>query len=151
MTIEELHDKAMGLSDLGFISQQRGDSSKATSFFSQACKFEAKAALTSAELNIGQPTVGILFRSAGTLAGYVGDISEMLSLTQKAIKTNLLPWQIQEFLELLNDNKIYVESLDEEIINRLIIDNVLSKSNVNKKEPPISNHYYQKKRKKINA
>ena len=78
--IEELHDKAMELADLGFISKKQGKQQEAIAYFSQAYKSEEKAANLAHEIGLGQPTVGILFRSAITLASDASDIGKITVL-----------------------------------------------------------------------
>jgi hypothetical protein len=125
--VEDLHDKAMEMADLGFINKHKGQHQEASNYFSQACKYEEKAALLAQENHLGQPTVGILFRSAATLASDYGDIDKMLLLTQKAVATSLLKWQQTEFLELIAHHRIKIHSLDETEINNLIYTRKLSK------------------------
>jgi hypothetical protein len=126
-TVEELHDKAMELADLGFISKQQGRQREANAYFSQACRYEEKAAIVALEVNLGQPTLGILFRSAATLASDTGDLDKLLLLAKKAISTNLLKEQKNDFLELIWQNRIRLSTLNGEEIDRLIYERKLLK------------------------
>lgn len=125
--VEELHDKAMELADLGFISKHQGKLQESNTYFSQACKYEEKSANLAQQIGLGQPTIGVLFRSAATLASDTNDIGKMLSLIKKAVTTGLLKGQQNEILELIAQHKIKVNSLDETEINNLIYDWKLSK------------------------
>ena len=118
--VEELHDKAMELADLGFISKKQGKQQEAIAYFSQAYKSEEKAANLAYESGLGQPTVGILFRSAITLASDASDIGKILSLIKEAITTGLWKEQQTEILELIAQKRIRLHSLDETEIDNLI-------------------------------
>jgi small subunit ribosomal protein S20 len=118
--IEELHNTAMELADLGFTNRQQGKQYEANVYFAKACKLEEEAAVNAIKHGLGQPTVGILLRSAATLASDIGDVGKILSLTKKAVSTDLYKEQENEFLELIAQNSIKLHSLNEIEIDNLI-------------------------------
>jgi small subunit ribosomal protein S20 len=118
--IEELHNTAMELADLGFTNRQQGKQYEANVYFAKACKLEEEAAINAIKHGLGQPTVGILLRSAATLASDIGDVGKILSLTKKAVSTDLYKEQENEFLELIAQNSIKLHSLNEIEIDNLI-------------------------------
>jgi hypothetical protein len=125
--VEQLHNKAMEMADSAFISKQEGKEQEANMYFALACKIEGEAAMTASKHGLGQPTVGILFRSAATLASDTGDVDKILSLAQKALTTGLLKEQEEEILELIRHHRIRLHSLDRAEIDNLIYRRKMSK------------------------
>lgn len=145
--IEDLHNRAMEFTDLAIISKQRGNNQEALNYFGQAFKYEEKAAIMSISQNIGQPTIGVLLRSAATLAVDKGDLDKMLSLTRKALILNV-PQEIKkEFRQLIDNSGIRniefsIESIDRILVQRAsrrIMDNLGTSGAKNKQHSKKNN------------
>jgi tetratricopeptide (TPR) repeat protein len=127
MTIEQLHDRAMEFTDLAIISKQQAKNQEAINFFSQAFKSEEKALNMAIDLKLGQPTLGILFRSAATLANDKGDIDKMLQIIRKGISLNIPDEFKNDFRQLLEINGIKNIDLTLDNVNAIIVSRSLRK------------------------
>jgi hypothetical protein len=76
--IEELHRQAMDLAD-------RADRSRDVALLRQAFDLERAAAMLALERKVPQPSLGILFRSAASLAAECGLASDAKALVEQAL------------------------------------------------------------------
>jgi hypothetical protein len=103
MNTQELHNKAIELADMAFISKFKGLNDDAKSLFQEAFSFEKSAAFTAIEENIGEPTVSVLLKSAASLALNFEEYKEAEKLICLALSSEP-PFEIAEELRnLLED------------------------------------------------
>ena len=82
--IEDLHRKAMDLAERADTGDT-GDTGDAPMLLRQAFDLERAAALLAAEHGVPQPSLGILYRSAASLALECGLLAEAKSLVDQAL------------------------------------------------------------------
>lgn len=109
--ISELHDKAMDLAELAFLSKMRGEFDKADDFTKQALLFEIKASDLARVANTPEPTFSILHRSAASLAIDCKEFREAERLIAIALSFNP-PTEIAEELRDLLEQVYYYRHLD---------------------------------------
>ncbi len=108
--VENLHNKAMDIAEEAFVLQKQGNEDHAIKLFSQALKYEHKAAnLLPININ-NEPTRSILYRSSAALA----QNSHQFDLAERLIANGLAgfpPHEIKEELKNLYEDVNFMRHL----------------------------------------
>lgn len=83
--VEQLHDKAMELADESDLAKIKGNPESANDFAMMACDYEEKAAALVSAIPENEPTRGILYRSAASLAYWYKDYPRALRLIKEGL------------------------------------------------------------------
>lgn len=108
---EQLHLKAMALSDMAFSSKIAGQSGEFRRLLSQAFDHERSAADSVAEMFDLEPTRSVLHRSAATLAIELGEAGAAEKLIHRALSGNA-PDSVAEELRNLLEQVYFKRHLD---------------------------------------
>jgi hypothetical protein len=100
--VRELHDKAMGFAQLAMVAFHMGQLEKARLLARQGYEYEAQAAYMVPKRGESEPTRGILYRSAATLAWQCEEFPAALQLIREGL-SNDPPGEIERELLDLRD------------------------------------------------
>ncbi len=103
MDIQELHANAMNLADKADFLKMQGKETEACELYSKSLAAEREAAYEARNQHIGEPSEGVLFRSAATLAYGLKDYREAERLICMGLAGNP-PHEIVKELRTLYDS-----------------------------------------------
>lgn len=100
---QDHHHEAMLKAELAFIRKFHGDENEAHRLFLEALELESKAAFRAFQIQAGEPTVSVLFRSAAALAYHAGEYREAEKLAAYGLVGNTPDDVAGEIRSLLED------------------------------------------------
>lgn len=103
MTLKKVHREAMMLAQEAIVFRELGNETEAISLFRKAFELEKEAALKLLTEFDAEPTRGILFRSAATLAMDCGEYREAEQLVNHGLAGNISDEMADELRDLYED------------------------------------------------